>query len=302
MEVMRVPPYPLTTKWTLPIPNYEYIVYVEDLVDHSVEETNISSDANGILTYQLPLEKVQYDRKFFIKFYDTEHIHTLYESNLDIIRPYANPEELGTTASEIAEYKMLELVARSMIDTIINDGFYNHKQIIQAVGQGTDYFPLWVDTYKVLKVYENNVLVYDVETPESNIYNYIITLDNTAIQRVVNEQFNRQEQSPPNLLSARGDLGYYGYESVAFPNGYDYTFIVDTGYKAVPADVEYATKLLIEDLKCGKLDYYKRYVSSYNTDQFRIQFDKSMFDGTGNFIVDKILDKYSNTITKPGII
>ena len=302
MEVMRVPPYPLTTKWTLPIPNYEYIVYVEDLVDHSVEETNISSDANGILTYELPLAKVQYDRKFFIKFYDTEHIHTLYESNLDIIRPYVNPEELGTTASEIAEYKMLELVARSMIDTLINDGFYNHKQVIQAVGQGTDYFPLWVDTYKVLKVYENNVLVYDFETPESNTYNYIVTLDNTAIQRVVNEQFNRKEQAPPNLPSARGDLGYYGYETVAFPNGYDYTLVIDTGYKAVPPDVEYATKLLIEDLKCGKLDYYKRYVTSYNTDQFRIQFDKSMFDGTGNFIVDKILDKYSNTITKPGII
>ena len=299
---MRVPPYPLTTKWTLPIPNYEYIVYVEDLVDHSVEETNISSDANGILTYELPLAKVQYDRKFFIKFYDTEHIHTLYESNLDIIRPYVNPEELGTTASEIAEYKMLELVARSMIDTLINDGFYNHKQVIQAVGQGTDYFPLWVDTYKVLKVYENNVLVYDFETPESNTYNYIVTLDNTAIQRVVNEQFNRKEQAPPNLPSARGDLGYYGYETVAFPNGYDYTLVIDTGYKAVPPDVEYATKLLIEDLKCGKLDYYKRYVTSYNTDQFRIQFDKSMFDGTGNFIVDKILDKYSNTITKPGII
>jgi hypothetical protein len=302
MEVMRVPPYPLTTKWTLPIPNYEYVVYVEDLVDHSVEETNMFSDENGILTYELPLEKVQYDRKFFIKFYDTEHVHTLYESNLDIVRPYVNPEELGTTASEIAEYKILELVARSIIDTQINDGFYNHKQIIQAIGQGTDYFPLWVDTYKVLKVYENNVLVYDVETPELNTYNYIVTLDNTAIQRVVNEQLNRSEQAPPNFLTARGDLGYYGYETVAFPNGYDYTIIIDTGYKAVPADVEYATKLLIEDLKCGKLDYYKRYVTAYNTDQFRIQFDKSMFDGTGNFIVDKILDKYANTLTKPGII
>ena len=299
---MRVPPYPLTTKWTLPIPNYEYVVYVEDLVDHSVEETNMFSDENGILTYELPLEKVQYDRKFFIKFYDTEHVHTLYESNLDIVRPYVNPEELGTTASEIAEYKILELVARSIIDTQINDGFYNHKQIIQAIGQGTDYFPLWVDTYKVLKVYENNVLVYDVETPELNTYNYIVTLDNTAIQRVVNEQLNRSEQAPPNFLTARGDLGYYGYETVAFPNGYDYTIIIDTGYKAVPADVEYATKLLIEDLKCGKLDYYKRYVTAYNTDQFRIQFDKSMFDGTGNFIVDKILDKYANTLTKPGII
>ena len=299
---MRVPPYPLTTKWTLPIPNYEYVVYVEDLVDHSVEETNMFSDENGILEYILPLAKVQYDRKFFIKFYDTEHEHTLYESNLDIIRPYVNPESLGTTASEIAEYKMLELVARSIIDTQINDGFYNHKQIIQCVGQGTDYLPLWVDCYKVLKVYENNTLVYDVETPESNVYDYKITLDNTAIQRTITESFNRNEIAPPNLPVGRGDLAYYGYQFVAFPQGYDYTVIVDTGYKAIPPDVEYATKLLIEDLKCGKLDYYKRYVTAYNTDQFRIQFDKSMFDGTGNFIVDKILDKYSNTLTKPGIL
>lgn len=302
MEVMRVPPYPLTTKWTLPYPNYEYVVYVEDLVDHSVEESNMFSDENGMLTYVLPLEKVQYDRKFFIKFYDTEREHTLYESNLDIIRPYVNPEELGTTASEVAEYKMLELIARSIIDTIINDGFYNHKQIIQCVGQGTDYLPLWVDSYKILKVYENNVLVYDVDTPESNVYDYKITLDNTAIQRTVTDTFNRNEIAPPNVPVARGDLGYYGFQSVAFPQGYDYTLIVDTGYKAIPPDVEAATKMLIEDIKCGKLDYYKRYVTAYNTDQFRIQFDKSLLGGTGNMIVDKILDKYSNTITKPGIL
>lgn len=302
MEVMRVPPYPLTTTWTLPIPNYEYVVYVEDLVDHSVEEINLFSDENGKLVYELPLEKVQYDRNFFIKFYDTEHEHTLFESNLDIIRPYTNPTELGTTASEIEEYKMLELVARSIIDSQVSDGFYNHKQIIQAVGQGSDYFSLWVNANKVLKVYENNVLVFDVDTPEENVYNYIVTLDNTAIQRVETEELNRYESAVPNLPVGRGDLGYYGYSPIAFPRGYDYTIIIDTGYKAVPADVEYATKLLIEDLKCGKLDYYKRYVTSYNTDQFRIQFDKSMFNGTGNFLVDKILDKYANTITKPGII
>lgn len=299
---MRVPPYPLTTTWKLPIANYEYVVYVEDLVDHSVEEFNLSSDANGVLVYQLPLEKVQYDRKFFIKFYDTEREHTLFESNLDIVRPYINPETLGTTASEIEEYKILEMVARSIIDTIINDGFYNHKQIIQCVGQGSDYLPLWVDSYKVLKVYENNVLVFDADTPEENKYDYKITLDNTAIQRSVAGNYNRYEIAPPNTPTARGDLGYYGYESVAFPNGYDYTLIVDTGYKAIPADVEYAAKLLIEDLKCGKLDYYKRYVTSYNTDQFRIQFDKALFGGTGNLIVDKILDKYSNTLTKPGLL
>jgi len=302
MEVMRVPPYPITTTWTLPIPNYTYIQYVEDLVDHSVVETEVTSDVNGVVLYELPLEKVQYDRKFYIKFYDTEHIHTLYEENLDIIRPYVNATKMATTASEVAEYRMQELLARAVIDTIIPNGFYNHKQVIQAVGQGTDYFPVWHDTNKVLKVYENNILVYDIETPETNIYDYIITLDNSAIQRVVLDAYNRSEQSPPNIPVARGDLGYYGYESVGFPAGYDYTFIVDSGYKTIPSDVEIATKALIEDISCGKLDYYKRYVTAYNTDQFRIQFDKSVLNGTGNMLVDKILDKYANTILKPGII
>jgi len=302
MEVMRVPPYPIVTTWELPIQNYTYIQYVEDLVDHSVMETEVQSDANGIVEYVLQLEKIQFDRKFLIRFYDTEHEHILYESNLDVIRPYVNANKLGTTASEITEYRMLELVSRSIIDTIIPNGFYNYKKIIQAVGQGSDYFPLWYDTNKVLKVYENNVLVYDVDTPELNEYDYLITLDNSAIQRVISGVYNRSEQAVPNLPVGRGDLGYYGYKSIAFPQGYDYTFVVSTGYLTIPSDVEYATKTLMEDIKCGKLDYYKRYVTSYNTDQFKIQFDKSVLNGTGNMLVDKILDKYSNTILKPGII
>jgi len=303
MEVMRVPPYPLTTTWNLPIPDYDYIQYVEDLIDHSVVETEVTSDSNGVVEYVLPLESVQFDRNFIIRFYDTEHEHILHEENLDIIRPYVDPAKLGTTASEIQEYTILELVARSIIDTYVGDGFYNHKQVVQAMGQGTDYFSLWNDTNKVLKAYENNVLVYDVNTPESNVYNYMVTLDNSAIQRIVNEEYNRAESSPGTYIPAYGDLGNVGSSrTVDFPKGYDYTFILDTGFKAIPPDVEYATKVLIEDIKCGKLDYYKRYVTAYNTDQFRIQFDKSVLDGTGNMLVDKILDKYVVTVVKPGIL
>ena len=175
MEVLRVPPYPITTTWTLPIPNYEYIVYVEDLVDHSVTETNIFSDANGKLIYEIPLAQVQYDRKFFIKFYDTEHQHTLYEENLDIVRPYTDPAKLGTTASEIQEYKTLEMVARSIIDTIVVNGFYNSKHIVQRNGDGSDYFAIWEDINKVLKVYENNVLIYDVDQPELSPFEFKVT-------------------------------------------------------------------------------------------------------------------------------
>jgi hypothetical protein len=303
MEVLRVPPYPLTTKWTLPIPNYEYIVYVEDLVDHSVEETNIFSDSNGILTYEIPLAKVQYDRKFFIKFYDTEHVNTLYEENLDIVRPYVNPTKLGTTASEIEQYKQLEMIARSIIDTIIVDGFYNSKHIVQRNGDGSDYFAIWEDINKVLKVYENNELVYDVDQPGLTPFEFKVTFDNSAVERVINERYNREEQGAQQYPRSYGDLGYVsGVNSVGFPKGWDYTFVLDIGYRAIPPDVEYATQLLIEDLKCGKLDYYTRYVSSYNSDQFKIQFDKKLFEGTGNMIVDKILNKYTITIAKPGLI
>jgi hypothetical protein len=197
---------------------------------------------------------------------------------------------------------MLELVARNIIDSVIDDGFYNNKHVVQTVGLGADYFPVWEDLNKVLKVYENNVLVYDIDDPTVGPYQYVVTLDNSAIQRVEANTYNRSESRPITLPVSPGNIAFYGYAGVAFPVGFDYTLILDVGHKAVPPDIEYATKLLIDDLKCGKLDYYNRYVSSYNTDQFRIQFDKALFDGTGNMIVDKILDKYKKSITKIGIL
>jgi hypothetical protein len=87
-----------------------------------------------------------------------------------------------------------------------------------------------------------------------------------------------------------------------FSNGADYIFLLETGYKVVPIDIQDATKLLINDIKCGKLDYYKRYVKNYSTDQFKIEYDKRMIEGTGNIIVDKILSKYVNNIVRPGVL
>lgn len=301
MEILRVPPYPISTTWELPQANTDYVLYIEDLVDHSVEQVEVTSNSSSQVIYELPQSRLQFDRKFLIRFYDLDG-NIVYDSNLDIIRPYVDPKLLGTTASEIAEYKMLELVARSLIDTVIQDGFYNHKQVIQDVGQGTDYYPIWSDNNKVLKVYENNILVYDVDDAASYDVEYRISLDNSSIIKVVSEQYNRLENKPLNLPVATGDLAFLGRQGAHFPKGYDYIFIVDTGYKAVPPDVEYAAKLLIDDLKCGRLDYYQRYVSSYGTDQIKVQFDKSFFSGTGNMLVDKILDKYKNNIPKVGLI
>ena len=302
MEILRVPPYPIATTWDLPDANYDYIVYVEDLVDHSIEETTITSSSTGKLTYTLPASKVQFDRQFLIRFYDADHEHIIYESNLDVIRPYVNPASLGTTASEIAEYKRHELVARAIIDSYTQLGFYNHKSILQTKGSNADYLPVWRDANRVLRVYENNVLIYDIEDPTAYADEFRVTLDNSAIYRIESGEANRIASPTIKLPASRGDIATGIFNYGTFPERYDYLFVLDEGFRAIPPDVEKAAIMLIDDLKCGRLDYYQKYVTSYNTDQFRIQFDKRMLEGTGNLLVDKILDKYMKSITKVGVL
>jgi len=304
MEILRVPPYDdIIVNFVVPSGYSDVDIYarVTDMADLSVQTLEFLESSTGDnINIELP---GRYDNHYRVEIFTVDEVEELiHEEYYELTRPYVDPNTLGTTASEIAEYKILELVARSMIDTFVPEGFYNKKITILGTGNGGDYLPLWEKVYRIFKVYENNVLVYDRSNPDLYEFQYIITSDKTAIQRVQDGDLNRYESTAQNLPVASGDLGYYGYNGIAFPAGYDYTVVVDHGYITVPDDVEYATKLLIEDLKCGKLDYYKRYVTAYNTDQFRIQFDKAMLSGTGNFLVDKILDKYVKTIVKPGII
>jgi hypothetical protein len=178
--------------------------------------------------------------------------------------------------------------------------------------------PLWKKTEKLLKVYENTVLVYDLSEspPALGSFNYVITKDRTSITKdpVLDEgEINRAERKPARIPLAPSD-SYNIFDTedsglvqtisagVGFAEGTDYIFQLETGYKVVPYDIQDATKILIEDIKCGKLDYYKRFVKRYETDQFQIEYDKRLMDGTGNLLVDKILDKYKTSITRPGIL
>lgn len=309
MEVLRVPPYPIVTTWDVPEANADYTIYVEDVVDHSYETEEVTSDGNSQITYTLPRSKVQFDRDFVFRVYDTDlNGEIVIDSNLTVYRPYVDPNMLGTTASEIAEYKRWEIIARSIIDSYLGndsatgEGFYNHKLIIQGIGDGTDYFPIWHNPKKILRVYENNVLVFDADTASDWESQYVIAPNNSAIMRVYTGLYNRSESTPARLPVATGDIAWMGRAAMSFPKGFDYTFVLDVGYKAVPPDIEIATTMLIEDLKCGNNEYFKRFVSQYKTDQFDIKYAKEYLGGTGNNVVDKILNGYKGSVFKPGII
>jgi len=298
MEILRAQPYSnLTISFEVPsivTLDSDITVTVIDLADLSVQDTFSYSAMSGD-TIQYPLSS-KYDTDYQVVITaDLDEVETVFDDVFSIVRPYVTPSTLGETASQIAEYTRFEEIARAVIDSVIPEGFYYKKKVLETVGLGADYIPLWMDAKKILAVYENNVLVTD------RIYE--ITKDKTAITEQMLDIVNRDEQAPLIMPTAMSDMTDANLPPLrGFPNGYDYRFVLESGYPAVPSDIARAATLLIDDIKCGRIDYYQRYITSYNTDQFRLQFDKRMFEGTGNIVVDKILSKYAKSITRLGVL
>ena len=320
MEALRVPPYPILVTYTVAEPNTDHIVEIKDKDRNDVlAEYEVESSADSKISIELSGDFTKYDDSYYLVVYQglADQDSIVVEDNLEIKRPYVDPNRLATTASEVAEYAKCERIARAIIDSITG-GFYYTVEWVDHVGQGTDYLPIWQRAYKIVQAYENSSLVYDAnsENPVLGEWSYELTKDKTAIIKnaaTTGLVENRSEQKGLNLHVAPSDSfnvydtdysenAYTFSTGAAFPEGWDYLLLLETGYKVVPHDIYEAALMLIDDIKCGKIDYYKRYVTSYNTEQFRVQFDKSVLDGTGNMLVDKILDKYKQSITRIGIL
>jgi hypothetical protein len=293
MEILRVPPYAeIPVIYTVPsgIADKDVTVLVTDMADLSVSTLEFPELSTGdTLTINLP---GRYDSEYRVevKIIDDVIIDDTYE----VTRPYVDPSTKGNTASDIAAYADSEGIARAIIDSIVGEGFYYKKKVLNFTGTGSDYLPIWDDVKKVLSVYENNKLVTDRE--------YEVTSDKTAIVEKSTDNINRAESAPLVLPAASSDSLDPQFIYRGFGKTWDYRITVEYGYSNVPSDIVKATEMLVHDIDCGKLDYYKRFISSYNTDQYRIQFDKGLFEGTGNILVDKILSKYTKSITKLGVL
>jgi hypothetical protein len=320
MEALRVPPYPILVTYTVAEPNTDHIVEIKDKDRNDIlAEYEVESSADSKISIEIAGDLTKYDDSYYLVVYQetVDQDSIVVEDNLEIRRPYVNPAMLGTTASEVAEYAKYERIARAIIDSVTG-GFYYKAEWLDQTGQGTDYLPIWERVYKILKAYENSLLVYDASlaSPVLGEWVYELTKDKTAIMKNTETPGmigNRSEQKSLTINTASSDSfnvydtdysenAYTFSTGAAFPEGWDYLFLLESGYKVIPHDIYEAALMLIEDIKCGKIDYYKRYVTSYNTEQFRIQFDKTVLDGTGNMLVDKILDKYKKSITRIGIL
>lgn len=360
-----------------------YLV-VTDMLDFSVVyETGWTRASFNGIDVVVPLK---YDADYKVQVYSgTSAIpsNLFFEDYYEVRRPYVDPTTKSTVASEVAKYKDQEALARAIIDSIVTDGFYYKRHLINTLGLGNDYLAVWDNLKRVIALYENNVLIYKDEdnieitgfwdaTPSSNsnlglktlskldysvgdivtvqgstnldgtytIYEllesgglyglrltdktitsaqvsaeskfgsvkkywtsqYVFTPDQTALTLSYTGEINRAESTPANFPAGSSDYIGLMYGGRGFAAGSDYTIVGEDGYLMVPSDIKRATEMIIDDIECGRLDYYKRYINAYNTDQFDVKFDAAVFEGTGNILVDKILSKYFKTITHPGVL
>jgi hypothetical protein len=328
MQILRLPPYPLTISYDVPLPNTNYILVINESARNVNDVTqNVVSTSGSKIEYTLPDQFNSYDESYYLAIY--ERINGLpgdivVEDNLEVMRPYVNPATLArnngaVTATEVAQYTQWEGLARAIIDSIVPGGFYYERSWYEINGNGTDYLAIWDRVYKILKAYENNELVWDSnEDPQAlGQWNYLLTKDKTAIIKEWNQQMTdsyiRSVGTPKGVPLGESDSIYlYDTEDsavtlavapgVTFPVTFNYLFSLETGYKVVPYDIIDAITMLIDDIKCGRMEYHKRYILDYSTDQYKVKIDKSALDGTGNILVDRILQKYITNFGPLGVL
>lgn len=304
MELLRRPPFPLELTYAelLPVDPYytgapeEVAVVATFSTSRNTFLEDVEAEADtitGSVTFELPERFSRYDGEYSLIVYEGTADNkgdVLLMDTVRVVRPYINTADIAPVGKE-DEYIKYERIARTMIDNIVG-GFYYQDALYDLQGVGADKLPVGHRVNKLLEVVENNVLVYEIGGTD-NICDYGLTTDKTSIIVSQVDENDLQDSRPVSPVIAGSDsYDNPALRAVTFPNGYNYRVYVETGWPMVPQDIKEATQLIIEDMACGSPNYWSKYVREYETKDYRVDFHRPSFAGTGNLLVDQILHRY----------
>lgn len=321
MNLLRQPPFPLSVTYEGLDPSTDYLMEIYNDKSVLLFSLDVSSDGDGVVTEELPLFFTKYDNKYALYIYSLievsgeeqpEEVKVI--DTLTVERPYTNPYNIGQTEDEDLQAIYHERIARNIID-VVTGGFYYKDDTLQLTALGGDFLTVPNRINRINQVYRNNVKVYDRLEPLDDQETYIISPDNSAITIAKTGDYNYLQSKPVTLpLAASDSFNLYSdtsdpiaaltriREFDLFPNGFDYIVVGEFGWPVVPQDIQDASKMLIDDLACNKLNYVSQYISEYKTDQFTLKYHELAVFGTGNKIVDQILSQYHTNFYKAGVL
>lgn len=293
MELLRLPPFPLELSYSDLPETTDVVATFATSRNEFVADVEATTDANGGVAFSLGDRFSMFDGEYSLVVYEGTADNkgdVVLMDNVRIVRPYIDTSKTAPVGKE-AEYLRYERTARTMIDNIVG-GFYYALASYDLLGTGTDRLVVGGRVNKLLKVVENDVLLYE-DGGTDNVAEYTLNTDKTAVMLDSNAEVNREQSRPVDVPSANSDSYDNPFSrSVAFPNGFDYTIQVEAGWPMVPQDIKEATQIIIDDMACGSPNYWVKYVREYETKDYRVDFHRPSFAGTGNVIVDQILSRY----------
>ena len=215
-------------------------------------------------------------------------ILTPYTTVSDIIDYYnfgTNPSDLNyRNYDQIAQ---AEKIARTVIEGYTGQKFGKRAGSQEVFGNGSDACFLTEPMTALYKLYENDILVYDnTQTPVYNQFGFELMITQTGKTiRIVNAGWDVRYDNniDPSIL-------YYG----RFRNNSRYRFEGVIGWNYVPANVKLAATMLSGDYLANDAAWRIKYLKEVSLSEITFKMSAGAFNGTGNLLVDNMLDLYRN--------
>ena len=259
---------------------------------YAINETPI-----GSYTFQLTPSITSVDRVLRVVWsYSVNSESTSQTTFISVITPYALTSDiidyynLGTKPQDL-NYKPIEQIvyaekiARTLIDNYTGLNFGKRYSAQEMFGIGSDAIELTERMISIDKVYENDVLVLD-NSASFNSFGYPINLTQTGkAARISNIGWDLRYD--PNVDVTVRETG-------KFRDGSRYSFVGQIGYPYVPQDIKLCSILLAGDVLSGDANWRIKYLKEIDLGDVSFKLSAGAFNGTGNAIVDNILDSYRN--------
>lgn len=204
-----------------------------------------------------------------------------------VVTPYILPQEVARREGWVidvdqtqSDLVIAERIARNIIDSLCGGGFGSVSKTLTVYGAQTDQLFLGYPIQSIDTVYRDGVLVIG---PGYNALGFDLEITESGQSlRIINtgENIGESEEMDPVVT-----LGF-------FDSGSRYEVTGLFGSQSVPEKIKDAAWLLVKDFLCQDATWRTKYVSRVQTQNWRMDFSSMTWWGTGNSIVDRLIDEW----------
>lgn len=244
--------------------------------------------ASSIYTITLNTDSTFYDRNLKVEYVTTSasgaHNDIQY---ISIIRPYATISRIKEIVSVDAsisnsQLQKLERRARLQINSALGFNFYKEKRSLTVYGNNTDILTLPENLFMLNSIYEDDILIYEYDN-EAYQLDYDLEIGpSTRRIKILNSIDNSKEVDEFPKFSV------FYYDGL-FKKDYAYKIDGVWGWNYIPAEIEEATALLVNDYLCNDFNIRNKNIASLSNDSYNLKYADNANTGTGNLLVDNLL-------------